>query len=183
MKVFKEAIEGLLSFKPDIYEDSRGYFYEQFNQHKYKEMGISLNFVQDNISYSNKNTLRGLHYQANQPQGKLVQVLDGKVFDVAVDIRRESPTFGKWVGKILSQENKMQFYIPPGFAHGFFVMSDSALFLYKCTDFYSPKDDRGILWSDKDLNIHWPITKGTLVSEKDQNLPIFKNINLNEKIS
>lgn len=183
MKVFKEDIEGLLSFTPDIYEDSRGYFYEQFNQHKYKEMGISLNFVQDNVSYSNKNTLRGLHYQANQPQGKLVQVLDGKVFDVAVDIRQESPTFGKWVGKILSQENKMQFYIPPGFAHGFFVMSDSALFLYKCTDFYSPKDDRGILWSDKDLNILWPITKGTLVSEKDQNLPTFKNINLNEKIS
>lgn len=182
MMVFQESIDGLLSFKPDIYEDSRGYFYEQFNQLKYKEMGINLNFVQDNISYSNKHTLRGLHYQVNNPQGKLVQVLDGKVFDVAVDIRKGSPTFGKWVGKILSQDNKMQFYIPPGFAHGFFVMSDSALFLYKCTDFYSPKDDRGILWSDPELNIKWPLTRGTVVSEKDQNLPSFKNINLDEKI-
>jgi dTDP-4-dehydrorhamnose 3,5-epimerase len=182
MKIFKEEIDGLLSFLPDIYEDSRGYFYEQYNQQKYKDMGVNLSFVQDNISYSNKHTLRGLHFQVNHPQGKLVQVLDGKVFDVAVDIRKDSPTFGKWVGKILSQENKMQFYIPPGFAHGFFVMSDSAVFLYKCTDFYSPKDDRGILWSDLDLKIQWPISRGTVVSDKDLNLPQFKDINLDEKI-
>ena len=183
MKVFKETIDGLLSFQPDIYEDSRGYFYEQFNQNKYRELGINLNFVQDNVSYSNKHTLRGLHYQVNHPQGKLVQVLNGKVFDVAVDIRKDSPTFGKWVGKILSSENNMQFYIPPGFAHGFYVMSDSALFLYKCTDVYSPKDDRGILWSDPDLNIQWSIGRGPIVSEKDQKLPHFKDINLLEKIS
>ena len=182
MKVYKEEIDGLLSFLPDVYEDSRGYFYEQFHQQKYSEMGLKLNFVQDNISYSNKHTLRGLHYQVNHPQGKLVQVLDGKVFDVAVDIRKDSPTFGKWVGKILSQENKIQFYIPPGFAHGFFVMSDSAVFLYKCTDFYSPKDDRGILWSDTDLKIQWPVTRGAVVSNKDLNLPKFKDINLDEMI-
>lgn len=182
MKVFKEAIDGLLSFQPDIFEDSRGYFYEQYNQKKYKDLGVDLHFVQDNISYSNKYTLRGLHYQVNHPQGKLVQVLNGKVFDVAVDIRKDSKTFGNWVGKILSSENNMQFYIPPGFAHGFYVMSDFALFLYKCTDFYSPQDDRGILWSDKDLNIQWSIGRGPIVSDKDQKLPCFKSINLDEKI-
>jgi len=183
MKVHKEAIEGLLSFQPDIYEDSRGYFYEQFNQNKYKESGILLSFVQDNVSFSKKHTLRGLHFQVNKPQGKLVQVMNGQVFDVAVDIRKESPTFGKWVGKVLSQENKTQFYIPPGFAHGFYVMSDSATFLYKCTDFYSPKDDRGILWNDADLGIPWPIsTDAPIISDKDQKLPNFSNINFNEKI-
>ena len=182
MKVIKETIDGLLSFQPDIYEDARGYFYEQFNQNKYKESGISLNFVQDNVSFSKKNTLRGLHFQVNKPQGKLVQVMQGQVYDVAVDIRQGSPTFGKWVGKILSHENKTQFYIPPGFAHGFYVMSETALFMYKCTDFYSSKDDRGTLWSDNDLGIPWPNTEQPIISEKDQKLPNFKHIDFSEKI-
>ena len=150
------GIEGLCVITPTVHGDERGYFMETYNENDMKEAGLSLNFVQDNQSSSSKGVLRGLHYQKNFPQGKLVRVIRGKVFDVAVDLRKGSSTYGKWYGVELSEENKKQFYIPKGFAHGYLVLSEWAEFCYKCTDFYHPGDDGGLTWNDPDIGIEWP---------------------------
>ena len=170
MEIVKTSIPEVIVFIPPVFTDSRGYFLETYQQKKYKEAGISKDFVQDNQSYSTKNVLRGLHFQLRYPQGKLVRVTQGTVFDVAVDIRRNSPTFGKWHGEILSAENKKQMYIPENFAHGFCVLSDSAEFLYKCTDFYIPGDEAGLIWNDSQIGIEWPIHE-PILSSKDADLP------------
>jgi len=176
MNVEKVFLEGPLVITPDVFKDGRGYFFESFSEKKYAEAGINLKFVQDNISYSQYGTVRGLHYQAGEnPQGKLCQVLQGEVLDVAVDIRFGSPTFGKYHLEILSSENKKQFWIPPGFAHGFSVLSENALFMYKCTGFYSKKDERAIVYNDGDLSINWQVTE-PLVSDKDKVAGAFRDI-------
>lgn len=167
MKVTRLSVPDLLLIEPDVFEDARGFFMETFHAERYAAFGICEKFVQDNHSRSLKGTLRGLHYQLGRPQGKLVRVTQGAVFDVAVDVRKNSPTFGRWAGAILSGENKHQLYIPKGFAHGFCVMSDVADFLYKCTDYYSPEEERGIIWNDPDLGIGWPVNN-PLISEKDR---------------
>ena len=156
MKVIEGGLKGLLIIEPTVMEDSRGCFYETFHQRKYSESGLPGSFVQDNFSRSVRGTLRGLHFQEPNAQGKLVMVFEGEVFDVAVDIRRGSPTFGRWFGTQLSSKNRRQLYIPPGFAHGFCVVSDQASFVYKCTALYSPTDEHGILWNDPALDIRWP---------------------------
>ena len=166
MKVWETALPGVLIIEPDVFEDRRGYFMETFQQKKYADAGVDCPFVQDNLSYSIYKTLRGLHYQYPHTQAKLVQVLLGEVFDVAVDIRSGSPTFGQWTGEYLSQINKRQMFVPAGFAHGYSVVSDTAIFSYKCSDFYAPDCERGIVWSDPDLAIRWPV-KEPLLSEKD----------------
>jgi dTDP-4-dehydrorhamnose 3,5-epimerase len=170
IKVSTCGIEGLFVIEPAVFHDSRGYFMETYNQNDFKEAGLDMVFVQDNQSMSTKGVLRGLHFQKQFPQGKLVRVVRGKVFDVAVDLRFASETYGKWFGVELSAENKKQFYIPEGFAHGFLVLSDEAEFAYKCTDFYHPGDEGGILWSDPSIGIDWPIEEGMelTISEKDQ---------------
>ena len=170
IKITKCPIEGLCIIEPTVHGDDRGYFMETYNQKDMEEAGLTMNFVQDNQSCSTKGVLRGLHYQKQFPQGKLVRVIKGKVFDVAVDLRTHSETYGKWFGVELSEENKKQFYIPEGFAHGFLVLSDEAEFAYKCTDFYHPGDEGGILWSDPEIGIKWPIEDGQqlIISEKDQ---------------
>ena len=167
MKVIPCEIDGPLIIEPDVFGDSRGFFMELWNRRSYREAGIDVDFVQDNLSRSRRGTLRGLHFQNPNPQGKLLGVLEGEVFDVAVDIRRSSPTFGQWHGVKLSGENKLQFFIPPGFAHGFRVLSETALFFYKCTDFYSPKDEMAIRWDDPDIGIEWG-TNQPILSEKDK---------------
>ena len=192
IKVEKCNIDGLYIIEPTVHEDDRGYFIETYNQNDMREAGLDMNFVQDNQSMSKKGVLRGLHFQKKYPQGKLVRVLKGRVFDVAVDLRKESETFGQWYGIELSEKNKKQFYISEGFAHGFLVLSDEAEFFYKCTDFYHPGDEAGIAWNDPDINIKWPelfgefngtpsaegyhLSDGTVVnlSEKDQKQPYFK---------
>lgn len=165
-------IEGVFIAEPAVFPDERGYFMETYNENDFKEEGIDLTFVQDNQSKSSKGVLRGLHFQKTQPQGKLVRVISGEVFDVAVDLRKASQTYGKWVGVILSAENKKQLFIPKGFAHGFVVLSDEAEFVYKCTDFYKGDDEGGILWNDPDIGIEWPIEdigeENILLSEKDK---------------
>jgi dTDP-4-dehydrorhamnose 3,5-epimerase len=166
MNVLACELPGLLIFEPKVFGDARGFFMETWNQRRYQEAGIAAPFVQDNISVSRRGALRGLHCQNPSAQGKLVSVLDGEVFDVAVDLRRSSSTFGKWHGLRLSSENRRQFYVPPGFAHGFLVLSESAMFHYKCTEFYSPKDEMTIRWDDPDIGIQWPTAQPTL-SEKD----------------
>ena len=166
MKVIKTPLEGALVFEPQVFGDERGYFMETWNIDRYKEAGLNVQFVQSNISKSAKGVLRGLHFQNPNPQGKLVQVLEGEVFDVAVDIRVGSPDYGKWHAEILSFENKRQFYIPEGFAHGFCVLSDSAVFAYMCTNVYDAPADTSILWNDQDINIEWPINQPSL-SAKD----------------
>jgi dTDP-4-dehydrorhamnose 3,5-epimerase len=166
MKVTTCEISGLLILEPKVFTDSRGFFLEIFNQARYREAGLRADFVQDNLSFSGRGTLRGLHFQNPNSQGKLLQVLQGEVFDVAVDIRRSSPTFGQWHALVLSGQNKQQFYIPHGFAHGFVVLSEAALFHYKCTKFYSPKDELSLRWDDPDVGIEWPV-KAPVVSEKD----------------
>ena len=150
------GIEGLCVITPTVHGDERGYFMETYNKNDMTEAGLSLNFVQDNQSSSSKGVLRGLHYQKNFPQGKLVRVIRGSVFDVAVDLRKESSTYSKWYGVELSEENKKQFYIPKGFAHGYLVLSEWAEFCYKCTDFYHPGDDGGLTWNDPEIGIEWP---------------------------
>ena len=160
IKVTKAPIEGLYVIEPTVHGDSRGYFMETYNYNDMKECGLDMVFVQDNQSKSSKGVLRGLHYQIKHPQGKLVRVIRGRVFDVAVDIRKGSSTYGKWFGVELSEENKKQFYISPGFAHGFLVLSDEAEFCYKCTDFYHPDDEGGIAWNDPPIGIVWPELKG-----------------------
>jgi len=176
MEVIKTEISGLLIIKPKIFEDSRGYFYESYNKEVFREAGIDLEFVQDNQSLSSKGVLRGLHFQ-NPPygQGKLIRVLSGSVLDVAVDIRKDSPTYGKWVSAELSAANKLMFWIPPGFAHGFVTLEDNTTFFYKCTEFYNSESEGGILWNDPELNIDWEITD-PLLSEKDKICPLFRKL-------
>ena len=166
MNIIRCELEGLLILEPKVFGDARGFFMETWNQRRYWEAGLKTSFVQDNISSSRQGALRGLHCQKPFPQGKLVSVLQGAVFDVAVDLRQSSETFGKWHGLELSNENKRQFFIPVGFAHGFLVLSDTAMFHYKCTDFYSPTNELTIRWDDPDIGINWPMTAPTL-SEKD----------------
>ena len=173
-------IEGIKVITPTVFPDERGYFMETYHYEAYKEAGIDQVFVQDNESASKKGVLRGLHFQINFPQDKLVRVLSGKVFDVAVDLRKGSPTFGKWFGVVLSAENKKQFFIPKNFAHGFLVLSDSAVFAYKCTDFYHGNDEGGIAFDDPDIGIVWPMPDGMtaedlIISEKDKKWPGFKD--------
>jgi len=166
MNVIETKLAGVVIIEPKVFGDRRGFFMETWNQARYAEAGLPVKFVQDNLSYSTKGVLRGLHYQKPGSQGKLVYVLQGEVFDVAVDIRVGSPTFGQWVGVTLSSENKRQFYVPEGFAHGFCVTSDTALFAYKCTDFYNPEAEGGIIWNDPDIAIQWPISQ-PILSQKD----------------
>ena len=158
MKVVETSLPGVLIIEPKIFPDARGFFVETYNKDRYVNNGILPEFVQDNLSFSTRGVLRGLHYQNPHAQGKLVYVLQGEVWDVAVDIRRDSPQFGQWTAVTLSSENKKQFYIPPGFAHGFCVLSPTALFSYKCTDFYHPECDAGVRWDDPDIGIDWPLT-------------------------
>lgn len=166
MKVTPTSLPDVLLVEPTVFGDARGYFFESYSARRYAEAGISATFVQDNVSFSQRGVLRGLHFQHPYGQGKLVGVLRGDVFDVAVDVRRGSPTFGRWVGACLSAENKRQLYLPPGFAHGFLVTSDEALFAYKCTEYYHPEAERSIRWDDARIGIEWPID-GPVVSAKD----------------
>ena len=163
-------IEGLYVIEPTVFKDERGYFVETYNQNDMKEAGLDMVFVQDNQSMSTRGVLRGLHFQKQFPQGKLVRVVRGKVFDVAVDLRSDSKTYGKWFGVELSAENMKQFYNPEGFAHGFLVLSDEAEFCYKCTDFYHPGDEGGLAWNDPEIGVEWPLEEGVdlIISEKDQ---------------
>lgn len=166
-KFFKTSLPGVFFIEPVVHEDPRGFFLETFHHRKYAEAGIDQVFVQDNHSHSKQGILRGLHYQLRHPQGKLVFVLKGEIFDVAVDIRRGSPTFGQWVGATLSSANRRQMYVPEGFAHGFCILSEFADVLYKCTDFHNPEDDYGIVWSDATISIDWPVKKTPILSAKD----------------
>ena len=175
MNLFRCELAGLLIIEPKVLGDSRGFFMETWNRRRYAEAGLALDFVQDNLSFSRRGTLRGLHFQNPAPQGKLVSVLQGEVFDVAVDIRRSSPTFGRSHGVNLSGENKRQFFVPPGFAHGFLVLSETAMFHYKCTDFYSQKHEWAIRWNDPDLAIQWPV-QAPLLSEKDAQAPRLRDL-------
>lgn len=176
MKVTPTAIPDVLVIEPKIFGDERGFFFESFNKEVFEqEVGVAADFVQDNHSKSAKGVLRGLHYQIKQPQGKLVRVVSGEVLDVAVDIRKSSDTFGEWVSVILSGENKRQLWIPQGFAHGFVVLSDSAEFLYKTTDYYAPEHERCIRWSDNELDIDWTYSDEPLVSEKDAQGAMFED--------
>lgn len=176
MKTTRLAISEVILFEPKIFGDERGFFFESFNQARFEEaIGYAVKFVQDNHSKSSKGVLRGLHYQIQQPQGKLVRVVSGEVFDVAVDIRRSSPTFGKWVGAYLSGENKHQLWVPEGFAHGFVVLSETAEFLYKTTNYYAPSHERSILWDDPDLAIDWHSDAAPLLSAKDLAASPFKS--------
>lgn len=177
IRVTKLDIPGLCLIEPAVHGDSRGYFMETYNQNDMKEAGLDMVFVQDNQSMSVKGVLRGLHYQKQYPQGKLVRVVRGVVYDVAVDLRKNSPTYKKWYGVILSAENKKQFYIPEGFAHGFLVLSDEAEFCYKVTDFWHPNDEGGLLWNDPEIGVEWPLDQldcEPLLSAKDQVNPTFK---------
>lgn len=168
MKATQQAIPDVIVFEPRVFGDDRGFFFESFNQRVFEEVvGRPVQFVQDNHSRSVKNVLRGLHYQIQQPQGKLVRVAQGEVFDVAVDLRRSSPTFGKWVGVILSAENKRQLWIPEGFAHGFVVLSETAEFLYKTTDYWAPEHERSLAWNDPQVGIEWPFEGEPALSAKD----------------
>jgi len=175
MNIITTSIEDVLIIEPAVFKDNRGFFMETYHHERYQEYGISRVFVQDNLSFSIQGTLRGLHYQVKQPQAKLVQVITGEIFDVAVDIRPGSSTFGKWTGAYLSDQNKRQLFIPEGFAHGFCVMSKTAHFLYKCSDFYAPEDECGINWADSDIGIEWPV-KNPIVSEKDRKNPKFYDL-------
>lgn len=172
-KFNETAINGVYVIETALFGDNRGYFMETYNYNEFKEAGLDMVFVQDNQSKSKKGVLRGLHFQKEHMQGKLVRVIKGEVFDVAVDLRKNSETYGKWVGVTLSEENKKQFYVPTGFAHGFLVLSEEAEFCYKCTDFYHPESEGGIMWNDPDINVEWP-TEGIeniILSDKDQKHP------------
>ncbi len=171
----KTDIEGVLIVEMKVFGDSRGYFMETYHEEKFREGGITAKFVQDNQSKSTKGVLRGLHFQKTHPQAKLVRVIKGEVYDVAVDLRKDSPTYGKYVGAILSEENKKQFFIPRGFAHGFLVLSDEAEFTYKCDDFYHPEDEGGLMWNDLEIGIEWPLDgiDNLNLSEKDMKNPSF----------
>lgn len=175
MQVIATGIEDVKIVEPQVFQDKRGFFLETYHVGRFSSAGLPDVFVQDNLSYSVKNTLRGLHFQVTHPQAKLIQVISGEIFDVAVDIRRASPTFGRWVSVHLSEYNKRQVFIPEGFAHGFCVLSDSARVFYKCSDFYDPDDEGGLLWSDPAIAIDWPIAH-PIVSEKDAGLPVISDI-------
>lgn len=174
MQITETPLKGLLIIQPTLFRDERGYFFESFQAEKYKTIGLP-GFVQDNTSCSKLHVLRGLHYQLPHAQGKLVWVTSGAVWDVVVDIRRESPTFGKWFNITLSADSHTQFYIPPGFAHGFCTLEDNTIFHYKCTDYYSPATERGIAWNDKSLGINWPIAN-PILSPKDQHYPSLTDV-------
>ena len=175
----KTDIEDLYIIEPKVFGDNRGYFMETYNYNDFKAAGLDMVFVQDNQSRSKKGVLRGLHFQKKNPQGKLVRVIEGEVYDVAVDIRPGSKTYGKWHGVLLSKENKLQFYVPEGFAHGFLVLSDVAEFVYKCTRFYDPTDEGALYYADPDIGIDWPIPEGMeiLLSEKDKKNGAFQDLN------
>ena len=175
MKITPTDLPGVLILEPKVFPDARGFFLETYNKEKYLAAGLNIDFVQDNLSFSSKGVLRGLHYQNPHAQGKLVYVLQGEVWDVAVDIRRDSAQFGRWTAVTLSADNKKQFYIPPGFAHGFCVMSETALFTYKCTDTYHPECDAGVRWDDPDIGIAWPVTE-PILSDKDKNQPYLRDV-------
>lgn len=177
MKVTPTAIPDVMVIEPTVFGDDRGFFMETWTKRAFEEIGINGEFVQDNHSKSQKGVLRGLHYQIQQAQGKLVRVLRGEVYDVAVDLRKSSPTFGRWVAEVLSEQNKRMLWVPPGFAHGFYVMSAEAEFVYKCTDYYAPEYERSVLWNDDVLDICWPVSDGgePLLSEKDQAGQRFKD--------
>lgn len=166
MKVISTELEGVLILEPVVFGDHRGFLLECYQRQRYADAGIDAIFVQDNISFSVRQTLRGLHYQYPHSQAKLVQALQGEIFDVVVDIRTGSPSFGKWAGVVLSAQNRRQLYVPTGFAHGFCVLSETALFMYKCSNYYSPRDEGGILWSDSDVGIEWPV-KDPILSQRD----------------
>lgn len=176
MKVTPTKLPEVLLLEPQVFGDERGYFLESYNKKRYRDAGITEEFVQDNLSFSRQGVLRGLHFQNPNAQGKLVFVLEGEVFDVAVDIRRGSPDFGKWFGVYLSAQNKRQLYVPPGFAHGFAVVSETALFAYKCTEFYDRNSERSILWNDRDIGISWPVQEPVL-SPKDADAAVLAEIN------
>ena len=173
-KFNRTEIEGVYIIESQVFGDNRGYFLETYNKKDFDNAGLKYDFVQDNQSKSRKGVLRGLHFQKTHPQAKLVRVLEGEVFDVAVDLRKDSKTYGKWVGVILSAENKKQFMIPRGFAHGFVVLSDEATFAYKCDDFYHPEDEGGIMWNDPEVNVKWPYEGEVILSEKDKKHPSLK---------
>ena len=176
MNVIQTKLKDCVIIEPKVFGDHRGFFLETFQAERYREMaGITLPFVQDNHSRSAKGVLRGLHFQQTKPQGKLVRVVSGEVYDVAVDIRQDSPSFGQWEGVLLSEENKRQFWVPPGFAHGFVVLSDTADFEYKCTDYYDPADEGSLIWNDPALAITWPLAAPTL-SDKDSKAPTFAEL-------
>ena len=177
----KTKIEGVYIITPKVFGDNRGYFFESYNQKDFFNEGIKINFVQDNESKSHRGVLRGLHFQKMHPQSKLVRVVKGEDFDVAVDLRKGSPTFGKYESVILSEENQRQFLIPKGFAHGFLVLSDEAKFVYKCDDFYHPEDEGGIIFNDPDINVNWPFLEGIELSLKDTKHPTFKEVYSNER--
>lgn len=176
--IIKTEIEGVLILEPKVFGDNRGYFMETYNKKDFDEAGLKYDFVQDNQSKSTRGVLRGLHFQKTHPQAKCVRVLEGEVFDVAVDLRKGSKTYGKYVGVFLSGENKRMFMIPRGFAHGFVVLSETATFTYKCDDLYHPEDEGGIMWDDPTLNIDWPLKEGILLSEKDKHHPRFKDLKI-----
>lgn len=175
-KFTKANIEGVYVIEPTIFGDDRGYFMETYNYNDFKAFGIDVTFVQDNQSKSKRGVLRGLHFQKKYPQGKLVRVISGEVFDVAVDLRKGSKTYGKWVGAILSAENNKQFFVPKGFAHGYLVLSKMAVFAYKCDDFYHPEDEGGLIWNDKTIGIDWPEVDGLVLNEKDKKNPSFEEL-------
>ena len=175
MEIIKTSIEGLLIIKPDVFKDERGYFFESYNKGRFAKEGLMMNFVQDNESKSSKGVLRGLHFQKPPfAQGKLVRVIKGSVMDVAVDLRKDSPTYGKWESVVLTEENKLQFWIPEGFAHGFVTLEDNTIFNYKCTNVYNKESEGSILWNDPDINIEWNI-ENPILSEKDKLSPLFKD--------
>jgi len=177
MQFVETGLTGVIKIVPAIHEDERGYFMETWQSRRFRDAGIDAAFVQDNFSRSSKGTLRGLHYQIQQAQGKLVRVVSGKVFDVAVDLRKSSPDFGRWAGEILSAENKHQLWVPPGFGHGFLVLSETAEFEYKCTDFYAPEFERSIRWDDPEIGIEWPLKnrERPMLSQKDQTAPFLRD--------
>jgi len=177
LKVEKTSLPGVVVILPEVHGDERGFFMETFHQGKFIEAGLPQAFVQDNHSRSAKGVLRGLHFQFPQWQGKLVRAINGEIFDVAVDVRIDSPSYGKWVGVTISAENKKQIYIPPGYAHGFCVISDFADVSYKCTSLYKPQDDKGIRWDDPDIGIEWPV-ENPIVSDKDQQAVLLKDLNI-----
>lgn len=179
MKITPTSLPDVLIFEPQVHGDHRGFFMETWRRATFEEQGLPADFVQDNQSRSARGILRGLHYQVNRPQGKLVRCIEGEIFDVAVDLRRSSPTFGQWAGVLLTAENRLQLWVPPGFAHGFYVTSESAQIVYKCTEYYSPADDRSLFWNDESIGIDWPLgdVEPTL-SDKDARAPLLRNAEL-----
>ena len=175
LKVTEQSLPGVMLIEPAVFEDDRGFFMETYHMSKYGEAGLDQQFVQENHSHSRRYTLRGLHYQLKHPQGKLVYVIAGEILDIAVDIRRGSPTFGQWTGTLLSEKNRHQLFVPEGFAHGFCVLSENADVMYKCTDLYTPGDEYGILWSDPTIDIVWPI-ENPILSKKDARNPVLNDV-------